>query len=156
MCSARFFRWWFSGAIGVLVVLLGACVHDVSASLDSVQARALWAQKSSGNYDYLVVRKCYCLQEYTRSMWVQVRQGKVVAAAYEDTGGAVPQSVLEDLRTIDGWFAYIEKALAKPFFKLQIHYHAQLGYPQQLVADVHERIADDEQTITISQVRLLP
>jgi len=156
MFNKKHGRLWLSSAIVVGGALLAACVHDVSASLDSVQARELWQRRSSGNYDYLIERQCFCLPDYTRSMWVQVRQGKVVAATYEDTGGAVSKPVLDDLRTIDGWFAYIEKGLSKPFFKLQTRYHPHLGYPEQLVADIHERIADDEQRITISQVKLKP
>ena len=97
-------------------------------------------------------RDCYCAPEYVRSMRVYVRGGYVTGARYLDDNTVVSAKVLKSLRTVDEWFIYIEKGREKPFYRLDVTYHPKQGYPAHIQADVRERVADDEQTVTMGKL----
>lgn len=135
--------WWV-----ILVAGLAGC-NGLKPSVGPQQA---WLNLSLKDYDYEVKRDYYSTPEYTRAMRVSVRDGKVQSAVYLDDSTAVSDRVVKSLRTIDEWHAYIEKGRAKPFFRLDVTYHEEQGYPTYLHADVRERVADDEQTVRIENL----
>ncbi len=85
-------------------------------------------------------------------MRVSVRGGNVRGAMYLHTSRSVPDHVLRSLRTVEEWFAYIEIGKQKPFFRLEVEYDVVLGHPIRIYSDVSERVADDEQTVTITDL----
>lgn len=136
--------------LGCMVLILGLIgCNGLQSSAEPQQA---WLDLSLKDYDYEVKRDYYSTPEYTRAMRVSVRDGKVQSAVYLDDSTTVSDRVVKSLRTIDEWHAYIEKGRAKPFFRLDVTYHEQQGYPTYLHADVRERVADDEQTVRIENL----
>ena len=136
----------------LLCLVLPLCLSGCGGLVADLNPQQAWGKLSLASYDYDVKRDCFCLPEYTRPMRVSVRNGAVSSAFYLDDSAAVPDKVLESLRTVDEWFAYIEKGREKPFFRLEVAYHGERGYPTYLHADVRERVADDEQTVRIENL----
>ena len=135
-----------------LILVLGLSSCGGLQAVDDPQQQ--WQKLALTDYDYEVQRGCFCTTDYIRAMQVSVRDGGVQSAIYLDDSTAVSSKVLKSLRTVDEWFAYIEKGRTKPFYRLEVTYHPRQGYPAHIQADVRERVADDEQTVTIG--KLLP
>lgn len=138
-------------------VLLTACVSNFQvqgepAGVSLEQARERWRAEQLGSYEYEIVRQCYCTPEYTRPMRVSVRENVVVAARYSDDRSPVPAAVVKSLRSIDGWFDHIAQGYKQGYFRMQIDYHSQQGYPQELFMDRREQVADDEETVRIKLI----
>ena len=131
-----------------VTVCLSGC-GGVKTAPDPLQQ---WQGLSLENYDYEIKRDLFSTPQYTRAMRVNVRSGAVQSARYLDDSTAVPAEVLRSLRTVNGWFAYIDKGRQKPFFRLDVRYHDTLGYPTYLYVDIRERVADDEQTVRIENL----
>ena len=128
---------------------------DVTPVLDLSQARQRWQALNASGYRYLLKRQCFCLPAYTRPMWITVADGKVVAARYADDQSPVPKKVLVQLETIEQWFAQIAKAQTKSYHRVVAEFDGERGFPRQLLLDRSERMADDEISITISELQLL-
>lgn len=124
----------------------------VAAQAGFETARSLWQSRNLHTYSYSIVRQCYCTTDYTRPMRVDIRNGKVVAAIYTDDRSRVGATVVHHLRSIDAWFDRIEQGYEKTYYRMEVRYHPSLGYPQTLLLDKRERVADDEERVTISHV----
>ncbi|UTW46519.1 hypothetical protein KFE80_06505 [bacterium SCSIO 12696] len=146
-------------AVTLLVMGLSGCGSAVnseynSANLGDQTPQQQWANLSPQNYVYTAQRSCFCTSEYTRQIRVVVSKGSVVSATYLDSGTMVSAQVLKSLRTVDQWFAYIRKGQEKPFHQLEVSYDPKLGYPTRIYGDINARIADDEQTVTLSDLAI--
>ena len=143
-------------ALFLFVVVLVGCkgTDEYKSSATNATPQEKWTALDAENYDYEVQRTCFCTAEYIREMRVSVRNGAVSSAVYTDDGVEVSTEVLESLRTIDQWFAYIKKGLDKPFAKLEVEYHSEQGYPILIEADIRERVADDEQSLVLKSLVL--
>ena len=125
---------------------------EKSMGLDS--ANQAWLNQDSQNYDYLFQKQCYCSHAYTQAIQVSVRDGKIESARYQHNQQAVPERVLQSLRTIEQWFSYIQAGYDKGYAKLEASYHPAYGYPERITVDPRLRISDDEKDIQISDLRL--
>lgn len=114
--------------------------------------KQVWDALSWENYDYTVQRQCFCPQPYVKKMRVNVRAGKVVSAFTVEDNLAVDAKILSGLKTINDWFALINKELQRPAKIVDVQYQSRYGYPLRIHIDIHLRVADDEQVIVISQV----
>ena len=130
-----------------------ACEESRNASLQS--ARKMWTETAGKDYSYVLQRNCFCPEEYRKPMRVVVENKKVISATYiEDSGKSVSSKVLTDLYTIEDWFAEIANAIERKAYQLHVDYHSEFGYPEKINIDMRERIVDDEQTVSISEVIL--
>jgi hypothetical protein len=57
------------------------------------------------------------------------------------------------VETVDALFAFIDRAIAGHAATIDVTYDPLLGYPTQIVYDGSVNIADDELTVTISDVQ---
>ena len=105
---------------GLLIAGVTACSHSTLTANNFEQAKQRWLLADLQDYHYSVSLRCYCTEDFTRSMLVVVRNEKVREAVYLDTGLQVPEKVAQSLRTIDQWFSYIDSGFHKPYFILVI------------------------------------
>lgn len=116
-------------------------------------ARALWSEQGPRDYTYVLERECFCPREYLRPLRVRVADGEVASVAFVEGEGAVPEELADDVRTVAGWFDYIAKIRARRPHRLEVDYHAELGHPVRIYRDGHEKMADDETTLRIRDLR---
>jgi len=149
-----------SGLLWVLALStsLVACAENIrTANIQTAKAsyqanKQVWDALAWENYDYTVQRQCFCPEPYIRKMRVKVRAGKVVSAVTVEDNRAVDANILPGLRTINDWFALINKELQRPAHIIDVQYQPRYGYPLRIHIDINPRVADDEQVIVISQV----
>ncbi|MGS2723704.1 DUF6174 domain-containing protein [Porticoccus sp. GXU_MW_L64] len=138
----------------LLPVILALAVTGCGA-VDTAQQptpQITWQALNASNYDFDVQRSCFCTPEYTRPMRVSVRSGAVKSAVYTDDGTAVLAEVLKSVNTIDQWFAYIQKGQQRPFARLDLEFDPDKGYPTHIDVDEDERMADEEQQLTLKNL----
>ena len=122
-----------------LILALAACdmptesVTPVPGEL-SVQ-RQVWEQQGIDDYRFVLGRTCMC--EPLPIVHVDVRDGRVVAVREVKSGRAVPGEEWQDILTVDGVFAVIERAQARGETP-QVAYHPTLGYPMAVMIGTFE------------------
>lgn len=144
-----------SGIICVLALStsLPACAEDIPAARASYLAnKKVWDALVWENYNYTVQRQCFCPAPYVKKMRVNVRDGKVVSAFTLEDNRVVDAKILSGLKTINDWFAFINKELQRPAAIVDVQYQPRYGYPLRIHIDINPRVADDEQVIVISQL----
>lgn len=131
----------FALCIAPLVVACGDGLGPSSSQLQVAKAR--WAQSGQSTYVYLVTRSCFCSPESTGQVTVTVRDGVVESRVYED-GSHVPADVAHLFPDVPGMFAVIEAAIRRRADQLDVRYHSLHGFPEEVIIDNVEGVADDE------------
>ena len=133
-------------------ILISSCGYGNLSAVGESLPRDQWRLLSLADYDYVIKRNCFCAPDYIRPLRVSVRGGNVQNAVYLKDSRAVSGRVLGSLRTVDEWFDYIERGRQMPFFRLEVEYDEKLGHPIRIFSDIRERVADDEQTVAITNL----
>lgn len=115
------------------------------------QNRALWARAGYPSYRFTVVRNCFCLQEETGPVLIEVRDGQVVDRRYEG-GLAVSPQFHTYFPSVGGLFDLIGEAVAWPAASVVVRYHRTLGYPESIAIDWVAGAVDDEVGYRISEL----
>ena len=137
-------------------LLLVACTKGVTSEpvIDLVPVFArqelVWNAQGMTNYTMEQERLCYCSER--KKARLTVRNGVITDAVYVDTGDIVPPAVLSSYYTIPGLFTLMRAQYAASPNKMDVLWHATLGYPAQISVDPVKAIADDEWVINTSAV----
>mmetsp|Transcript_6517 Transcript_6517/g.12676 ORF Transcript_6517/g.12676 Transcript_6517/m.12676 type:complete len:398 (+) Transcript_6517:270-1463(+) len=108
-------------------------------------ARTVWDSFRVVDYDYSYRRSCFCMYNYTKKMFVEVRNNTVDAAYFAEDGTAAPDNMIRNwLKTIDGMFDTIQDAVDRKAHSMQIAYNETYGYPMSVSIDYVEMMADEE------------
>ena len=108
-------------------------------------ARTLWDSYNVLDYDYYYRRSCFCAYEYTKRMFVEVRNSTVDAAYFAEDGTAAPDDMIRNwLKTIDGMFDTIQDAVDRKAHTMKVTYNETHGYPMSVSIDYEEMMADEE------------
>jgi hypothetical protein len=129
-----------------LVAMAPGCRSTTAPEREMERNRELWQSQNATNYDVTMATSCFCPQEATQPLRVQVRNNVVVAANSVATGAAVD---LNYARTIDQIFDTIEGTLSQGKVMLAV-YDAEFGYPRQLNLDRITNAIDDEVAFELS------
>lgn len=139
------------GTTLVTTVLLFACNSDSNNILEDLNAnRAKWESANIDNYQFEYSISCFCLDDATRPRLVVVNADQVESQTIIESNIALPQDTFTS-ETIDGLFERIalEESRAE---SLNVEYHPELGHPTFIQVDGNAQTADDEYTITVSNV----
>ena len=139
------------------VIGLGAatgCLGKDDHGVASAQRR--WAANAPAAYQFHSREVCFCPDELTREMIVDVRGGAVVAAIYADDGSPVGAATRGQILTVEGLFALLADAVDRGADQIDVTYDAALGYPRTIALDYHRSAADDERGFTLSGLVALP
>lgn len=139
-------------AIAVLTACSGWAQQVQSGTGDLQSHRQQWRHAALQDYDVSYQRQCFCLPELQRPILVEVRGGKIRNAVYAEDNGRLAPEIDYDLKTVDDWFALIDTASKLSVAQLRVRYDEVLGYPTSIFIDYHERMADDE--ITVSDIKV--
>ncbi len=107
-------------------------------------SRARWTASSIADYRYTLREFCFCGPETLRPVVIEVVDGQVASATYEDDGTAVVQPRLGQLRTVDGLFDVIQDAIDREAHSLEAQYDPVRGYPTSVQIDYIEFAVDEE------------
>jgi hypothetical protein len=87
---------------------------------------------------------------------IQVRGGRVVAVLDPGTGRPVAPDANRPTPTVDGLFAVIENAIARPVDWIDVQYEPVLGYPMVIRVDPNARTTDEEISYFANNLTALP
>lgn len=129
-----------------LVILLGCGgTANVTGSPEELaQARATWAAKGLRSYRFTLQKLAFTPPEYAQPVTITVRDGVAVDA---------PEH-LKPYDTVEKLYATIQAAQEAKVASLTTEFSAD-GAPRSIVVDVDTRLADDEYTLTITNLEAL-
>jgi Family of unknown function (DUF6174) len=121
----------------------------------TLEGRALWASKNLSSYAYSLQRSCFCPEEYTKAMRLEVRNGSLASTKYVDSGLDVPQKFHPSVFKIQAFFDLIDSTTSKGGRVKNLKFDATFGYPTQADLDPIPNAADDETTYKLSDLQAL-
>jgi hypothetical protein len=136
--------------LGVIVFMLAlqasaGCSDPLGPEQEALDAnRDRWAAAALADYRYTLREFCFCGPETLRPVVIEVRDGQVASATYEDDGTAVVEPRLGQLRTVDGLFDVVQDAIDRDAHSLDASYDPTLGYPTSAQIDYIEFAVDEE------------
>ena len=114
--------------------------------------RALWIAAGITSYRYDYQRSCECGPDMLRPVSIEVIEGSVTSVTFLDDGLLAQSSTFNAFATIDDLFDMIDEAVQANAESLVVTYDPTLGYPTLLSVDYRIEIADDEFTITATNL----
>lgn len=102
-----------------------------------------WISAGYTSYDYIIVHDCYCVTEGI-PVEVSVRDDRVVAVRYADTGTPLATDLALQYRDIDGLFQLIDDALTRNAYSIDARYNSSYGFPRDVFIDYEQRVVDEE------------
>lgn len=118
--------------------------------LELSAARERWADAKPAEYQFNYTRVCFC--PTLTNVRVTVRNNVVISALVIATGAELSPAEREQVPTIDGLFDLIEAAMDQNAHDLRVQYDATMGFPQSIIVDYREMIADDELFLEVKEV----
>ncbi|MEN8773194.1 MAG: DUF6174 domain-containing protein [Akkermansiaceae bacterium] len=115
-------------------------------SLAYLTALAKWNEAEVTSYSY-VVRSSRGWSSYEARYTVVNGDVTEVETIMAPAFGSVPDGV-----TIENWFVTLESAIEQNAFQINVDWNAEFGYPEQTYIDLDDRIVDEEQGWTISEL----
>lgn len=112
-------------------------------------AKKQWNSVSGQHYSIQSQRICECQDEVSAEMEVSVLGGVVLSAVDIVSGNQISEEIQQEIMTVDGLFALIEKALADDI-TIEVIYHADYGYPESLKIDLEQIPVDGGLYIILS------
>ncbi len=135
-------------ALALVAAIAGCGGHPVQSALDSNQS--LWTTKRPTTYRFTFNWLCFCSQEYTAPVEIQVENNAIKSIVDAGTTNAVPMARWKDYKTIDGLFAFIQEAVGRNADKIDATYDAQLGYPKNVEIDYVQNASDEEMSFRVT------
>ena len=145
-------RGWIPSLIalaGAIIMVTYAYVGSLASGQRSLEsARDLWEQNKPLNYQYVVEVSCFCPEDYTRPVVVQVQNGFYFNA--EGSGGPVSDSYIAQFGSVEALFAIIEKAYKDRADEVLVEYDPTYGVPLRFSLDPIKNAIDDELSVTVT------
>jgi|GEM_PF-653739 len=107
--------------------------------------KALWESKKPKEYKMEFSWRCFCPRDYTETVIIEVgADGKIKSVTRQKDGQAVPASDYNRYVTVAGLFDLLQDAIDKVAYRIDVKYHAEMGYPISAFIDYAQNIADEE------------
>jgi len=128
-----------------LAIITGAACTDLGGIESRFQIeRDAWEALNLRSYDYTLRISCYCLDEVTSPVRVQVRAGGIASLSYVHNGEPVAEAYQGSFPTIDGLFAKLRDAFDSGADSVSVEYDSALHFPRAISIDYVLEMADDE------------
>lgn len=129
--------------LAAIAVLAAACDSATAPDESLARAQRQWARRAPAAYAMTIVRDCFC-ETGGRAVVVEVRGDSVQARRWADDGSALPARLARGFPAVEGLFAELAYARARPVASFRARYHPTLGYPVDAFVDYDARLADEE------------
>ena len=122
----------------------GALPGGASAEEPGDSALAQWQAQDLNSYRYTLQVGCFCLQEMTRPVVIEVRDGALAGITYADDGSPADPALFEPYTSVEALFTIIDEAAAQDPARLDVVYDQTTGVPLSVDIDISEQMADEE------------
>jgi hypothetical protein len=109
-------------------------------------SRSKWVSKNIKDYQYTFNWSCFCPPEHNKAVIISVKNGSLASIKYADGSGAVDKTKYANYRTIEGLFDFLQDAINRKAYRIDVSYDAALAYPTTASIDYDQRIADEEKS----------
>ncbi len=133
----------------LLAALVTAACSDTRS--DPTSERDQFATEIGENYVFTLSRSCECSAETAGPFRIYVT-GDSVDNATDLQGNAVDAEILAQLPTVDDIFQRIEDAETEGAASINVVYDPDGMYPTSVFIDYSEEIADEEYSVTVSDL----
>ena len=147
--------------VWILVPLVSLAVCALQAGQPSEGEAALGEHRArfeaavGEDYDVTFQRSCFCPPESRQPLRLEVRNGEVQSVTPTIEGAPSPPALLTVVRAVAEVFDLIRDAFGRAAAVGRVDYDPELGYPREVYIDYSERIVDEEQSITLSDLVLV-
>jgi hypothetical protein len=131
----------------VTVILFGSScsVLDPDSRLDELEShREQWRAADIQHYRMEFRASCFCGQEFTELVIVEVLQDTIRSVTVVRTDLPVEHMPIDAWLTVEELFAAVEEAILDDADELQVTYDLELGYPEFIFIDREELAIDEE------------
>ena len=126
-------------------MLFYGCTHEVDPLRRELQVnRELWDSHSILVYKYDFQRICFCPQEITAPVIIQVQNMRIVAVSEVTTDEPVDAARWEYYMTVEELFDEIDAAIDQEAYEIVVDNNSELGYPSSVEIDFDKNKADEE------------
>lgn len=126
-------------------MLFYGCTHEVDPLRRELQVnRELWDSHSILAYKYDFQRICFCPQEITAPVIIQVQNKRIVAVSEVTTDEPVDATRWEYFLTVEELFDEIDAAIDQEAYEIVVDYNSELGYPASVELDADKYTIDEE------------
>jgi len=130
-------------ALASAMVTLTSCSSMISPGEELASAKSRWLRNGPSVYTMTIVRGCECLSEAVGPVSVFVNNGEITAR-YTLSGVSVPKSYAALFPDVEGLFQLIADAQAQHYYKVDVEYDSELGFPTKISIDAVKNMIDDE------------
>lgn len=119
--------------------------------------RSQWAENKPTHYSFEAELMCFCPETVRKAVTFEIKDGATVAMRYAD-GGEIPAELKElftQHSSIDKLFAILQDAAARNASSINVTYDTALGFPTEIAIDYDTKMADEERSFLIRNVRAL-
>lgn len=150
-------RFPIASRIPLIAVLLATCLASLFSAgcfLTSAEqralddARSLWQQAGVSHYEFYFRRSCFCGDEVTQEVKMEVDSGVVVSLTYAATGMPVDAQYRDSFETVAQMFDTIQDAIDRGADDIDVAYDPDYGYPREISIDYWKNAADDEMSLS--------
>ena len=140
-----------------LIVILTAC--SAGAPTDFEKNRQTWQDSGITHYRFSLHIGCFCVFRDQMPITVEVQNGDIISMTYPD-GTLVAETdpsyeTFSKYATIDRIFSELEAGLAGDAEQVTVTYDPVHGFPGDIYFDYIQAAADDELSLTISNLEVL-
>ncbi len=140
-----------------LIVILTAC--SAAAPSDVEKNRQTWQDSGITHYRFSLNIGCFCAFRNQMPITVEVQNGDVVSITAPDgtivTDADPSFETFTKYATIDRIFSELEAGLAGDAEEVTVTYDATYGFPDNIYFDYIKAAADDELSLTVSNLEVL-
>lgn len=115
-------------------------------------ARRKWASQAIDEYEFTFQRRCFCDPEFTRPVTIKVRENRGVLMTSVDERA---RPSFERYNTIEKLFDFVEAALNRNAFDLDVTYDEAFGYPRSVAVDYDYMMKDEEMSFRVTDFRVI-
>lgn len=113
-----------------------------------------WASQKVSSYQYQMWVICFCPDEITRPVNVEVRNGVTRRVVYEDSGEPATNQLFKNIDTVEKLFGTIENAINEKVDEIAVTYDLVYGYPVSIRIDYLKGAVDDEIAYKMSDFKV--
>jgi len=145
----------------ILAVLSGCNSSDEQVEVVSTpndltlfqSAKTKWDSQSGQFYTIQSQRFCECVAEMSAQMKISVSENLILSAFDVVSDAVISNQVREEIYTVDGLFALIEKAIADGT-SIEVTYNEEFGYPETVKIDLEKLAVDGGLHVHLSDLEI--
>lgn len=115
-------------------------------------ARKRWASHGIEEYEFTFQARCFCRQEFLRPVRFRVGEGGSVLLTKIDE---LAREYFEKYNTVEKLFEFVESAIDRNAYELNVTYDAELGYPRSADVDYERMMKDEELRFRVTEFTVI-